>query len=232
MRYFPINLNLRAQKVLVVGAGAVGLRKAASLLACEPEELLLMDLRPLPENEFKKLRDISNSAVNSRLVFEQAEPDESHILGRALVFACTSSREVNHKIAGLCHTHNILCNVADSPVEGNFIVPAHFEHNGLNLAISTSGQSPALARYLRQELESFVAQRFSRLLTLMGRLRPMLLELGLESPQNAEIFRALVRSDLPDLLNKTELDEAALILHQYLPDQLHPRIGELLHDFN
>lgn len=231
MRYFPINLNLRAQKVLVVGAGAVGLRKAASLLACNPAELLLMDLRPLPGEELKKLRDI-NAPDDNRLVFEQAEPDESHIIGRSLVFACTSSREANHKVAELCRCHNILCNVADSPSEGDFIVPAHFEHNGLSLSVSTSGQSPALARYLRQELESFVSLRFSRLLTLMSKLRPMLLELGLESAQNAEIFRALVRSDLPEFLNKAELDEASLILHQYLPDQLHSRIGELLHDFH
>lgn len=231
MRYFPINLNLRAKKVLVVGAGAVGLRKAASLLACSPAELLLMDLRPLPDEERDKLNAVSNESADS-LVFEQAEPNETHVIGRSLAFACTSSREINHKISELCRKHNILCNVADAPADGDFIVPAHFEHNGLSLAVSTSGQSPALARYLRQEIEGFVSRRFSRLLTLMARLRPMLLELGLESAQNAEIFRALVRSDLPDLLNKTELDEAALILHQYLPAPLHHRIGELLHDFH
>jgi precorrin-2 dehydrogenase/sirohydrochlorin ferrochelatase len=108
-------------------------------------------------------------------------------------------------------------------------VPAHFSRDGITLALSTDGQSPALARLLREELEAWIGKRYSPLLAFLGRLRPLLLELNLPTGQNTDLFRALVRSPLAGHLESGNHAAATAFLAGVLPRPLHSRMGELLH---
>ncbi|SHN56423.1 precorrin-2 dehydrogenase / sirohydrochlorin ferrochelatase [Desulfovibrio litoralis DSM 11393] len=227
MQYLPININLTQARILIVGAGEVGMRKTLSVLQAKPKDLLLLDLISLTK---EKLECIKQQTENNNFIFEQRNVADSDILGRNLVFACTNNKEINHFIADLCNQNNILCNIIDSPELSSFIVPAHFSHNGLQLSISTSGQSPALARVIRQELEGFITDRFDKTLKLLGKLRPLLLELNFNTKENTRIFRELIASELMNQLNQNQVGEAQKTLSKLLPSQLHNRIGDLLHD--
>ena len=222
MRYYPLFLDLADTSVLVVGAGEVGLRKAAVLLRATPARLDLLD--PFMD----EVKTLSRLGTHPLLRLHRRAFTPADIAGRSLVFAATDKREVNALVSSLCREKNILCNVADAPGEGNFIVPSLINADGLTIAVSTGGQSPALAKKLRRELEAWVEKRYSPLLFLLGRLRPLLLALDLPTNENSSIFRRLVNSPLADLLQDNDYGSARDLLAGILPEPLRHRMGELL----
>ncbi|UZP68349.1 bifunctional precorrin-2 dehydrogenase/sirohydrochlorin ferrochelatase [Desulfovibrio mangrovi] len=227
MRYYPTFLDMRGKRCLIVGIGDVGRRKLTSLLAANPEEVLVLDTFLFVEIADPELKELlSHPAVT----YQHRPFVSSDVQGRALVFACTGSRTVNETVARACDKRTVLCNVIDAPDEGDFIVPAHFDAGELIVAISTGGNSPALARRIRMELQEFVGNRFSRLVTLMGRLRPLVLARGAETGHNTKLFRNIVGSDLMDALQDRDRGRSETILTELLPQELHPHIGELLHE--
>lgn len=199
MRYYPLFLDLAGARCLLVGAGRVGRRKAATLLECRPAALTVLD----PGMDEAAFRASLNGLDCAPLTCEARAFRPEDIEGISLVFAATPSAEVNSAIARLCRANGVLCNVAgplDEDASGNFIVPAHVEDGPLVLALSTSGGSPALARALKEDLESWVSAGYSRLVRLLEALRPRLLALGLGSDADADIFRALCARPLRDEL--------------------------------
>lgn len=227
MRYYPTFLDMRGKRCLIVGIGDVGRRKLASLLAADPEEVLVLDTFHRDGITDQELKDLlSHPAVT----YQDRPFTASDVQGRALVFACTGSRTVNESVALACRNHSVLCNVIDAPEEGDFIVPAHFESGELIVALSTGGNSPALARRIRMELQEFVGNRFSGIVVLMGRLRPLVLARGEETGQNTKLFRTIAGSGLMDALQSKDRTGAETILTELLPQELHPHIGELLHE--
>lgn len=222
MQYYPAFLDLTGSRCLIVGAGCVGRRKLASLRACRPSEILVLDTRK-PDEELTDLIG-SDSVVYLTRPFE-----EKDLEGRMLVFACSADRELNARIAEECARRGILCNVADDPCACSFIVPAHFRRDGITVALSTGGCSPALSRIVRCELEDWVGHRFAGLTTVMGRLRPLVLALGRRQAENASIFRAVAGSQLPEAVGAGDMNRAKSVLEEILPPELHPHIEELLH---
>ena len=73
--------------------------------------------------------------------------------GAHLVFAATDSRKINAAVAGEAKERGVPINVADRPSEGDFAVPSTLQRGGLQVAVSTGGASPTLARRIRGELE-------------------------------------------------------------------------------
>ena len=226
MRYYPLFLNLANLRVLIAGAGEVGCRKAADVLACSPKEMLWLDpavaLGGLPAD----LRD------NPALVYEQREAEAADVTGCALVFAATGSRETNLAIAEAAAKRGVPCNVIDAPQEGNFIVPSHFTDGTFTLAVSTGGSSPAMAKIMRRELQEWYAGRYRGLLAFLGRLRPKVLALGWPTERNTKLFRSIALSGLGAALGRADTNEAREILLKLLPPELCGNIEDLLHGLN
>ena len=225
MAYYPLFVQLEGKHLLVVGAGKVGRRKITSLLAASPGSISVVD-PGLDETAAKEITGAGSTCV-IRFLARSFLPED--LKGKALVFAASNNQAVNSLVSGLCSARSILCNRADDPDSGDCIVPAHFRSGGITFALSTDGQSPALARLLREELEAFVGKRYSPLLAVLGRLRPLLLEMHLPTEKNTALFRSLVRSPLVSHLENGDLTAAAALLAEILPDPLHSRMGELLH---
>ncbi len=222
MRPYPLFMQLEGCRCLVVGAGGVGRRKLSGLLPCGLADILVLDTAE-PDEDLHKLLD------SSCVRFERRAFVADDVHGCALVFAATGSRQANNFIAQTCRERGIPCNVIDAPATGSFMVPAHFVCGDMVVALSTGGQSPALAKRIRSELQEWFGTRYCNFATLMGRIRPLVLNLGQETEKNTAIFRALVASDLPDALACKDCDACQKLLHDILPSALHPHIVELLH---
>lgn len=221
MRYYPILLNLAEKSCLVVGAGQVGIRKIKSLLESGAGGVLALDLSaPAPELE--------SMLADPALRFEQRAFREDDLDGRFLVIAATSNSALNSRIGELCRRRGLLCNVADQPDNCSFIVPATLQRGDLMLTVSTCGQSPALSRKIRKELEESFGCEYTLLLAIMGRIRPLLLALDKPTADNTRIFRSLVASDLLHFLETKDADAIWRCLTANLPQELHPNIPELL----
>lgn len=232
MRYYPMFLSLAGRACLVVGAGQVGLRKIETLADCDAASILVVDKNP-PDQALRAM------LTRPGLSFAQRDFQDTDLDGMFLAIASTSSALVNQRISDLCRERGVLCNIVDQPEACTFIVPALVRRGELTLAISTGGQSPALAKRIRKDLQEAYGQEYALFLDLMGRLRPLVLALGLETEANTAIFRNLVGSRLLEALKIGDAALARAELAAHLPpdltqppqlhDQLHTMITEILH---
>lgn len=222
MRYYPMFVSLEGRACLVVGAGQVGLRKILSLADCGASSVTVIERRETDE----ALRALASRPEVRILRRDFAESD---LDGMFLVIAATSDAALNQRIGSLCRERGILCNLVDAPDQGSFIVPSSVVRGDLTVAISTSGQSPALTKRIRKDLQDQFGEEYARFLEVMRRLRPSVLSLGQETPENSALFRSLVGSRLLEAFRQGDRPLAEAELATLLPPELHPLIPELLH---
>lgn len=91
--------------------------------------------------------------------------------GADLAFAATNSRSVNSTVAREANERGIFVNVADEPDEGSFALPSTLRRGRLQVAVSTGGASPTLARDIRGELEEKFGPEWAGLIEELGRVR-------------------------------------------------------------
>jgi precorrin-2 dehydrogenase/sirohydrochlorin ferrochelatase len=187
MKYFPINLQIADRKCIVIGGGRVAARKVATLLECggvveviSPE--LVAELRELHRQ--------------GRLIWRVRSYQPGDLAGAFLVIAATDAEEVQAAVFDEAVAANQLINVADVPQRCNFILPAVVSRGDLVIAVSTAGQSPALAQRIKKQLAEAYGDEYATVVEIMGRLRPEVLALGLGSDRNKEIFSALLNDDM------------------------------------
>ncbi len=150
MDYFPLFFDLKRQRVLVVGAGVVALRKVQLL---ERAQAAVVVVAPEVAPELARLAAAGTIEV---LVREFAAGD---LDGVRLVVVATSRRAVNRWIASLCEGRGIPVNVVDDRQASRVIVPAIIDRDPVIVAVSSAGTSPVLARRLRERLEALVPKR-------------------------------------------------------------------------
>lgn len=211
-------MNLQTSRCLVVGAGNVGLRKITALVKAHAMEILVVEpkLCELPKY---------SGIIHKRRTFE-----EKDLATCVLVFAATNDRALNSKIATLCRARNILCNVADLPDEGNFVVPCHFSSNSLDLAVGTKGASPAMAARICKEIGKNAVDKYEPAIRFMAKARPLILRLESSATEKKRILVELAASRLTECLSLNKTKEAEQLLRALLPESLHNKIGDLLHD--
>lgn len=206
MRYFPVNLDIRDKPVIIVGGGGVAARKCRALLAAEAR---ITVIAPTLEPRLHEL------AVQGRITHLAREYAPGDLAGAFLVFIATNSRIVNRAVANEAKNRNLLADVVDAPVMGNFTSPAVLARGDLLIAVTTSGKSPALARKIRAELELRYGPEYAEALRLLGKVREKLLTETGKSTYNEQIFNRLVAHDLPALLKcnaTSEIDHLLLKL--------------------
>ena len=125
---------------MVVGGGAVASRKVGKLLQAGAE-VVVVSPEILPE------------LAGMDVEIQHRPYEYGDLEGANLAFTATDSREVNATVAREAKERGIPINVADRPAEGDFAVPATLRRGGLQVAVSTGGASPTLARRIRDELE-------------------------------------------------------------------------------
>jgi siroheme synthase-like protein len=141
--HYPIFLNLKDRPVLVVGAGRVALRKTRGLLEAGAR---ITVVAPESEPEFGEL-----PVAMVRRSFRASD-----LADIVLVFAATSDRLTNHRIAIAAKGKGIFANIADSAEECDFVVPARIQRDQLQIAVSTGGKDPRLSAELRRKLEKLL----------------------------------------------------------------------------
>lgn len=198
MRYFPINLAIRGQSTIVVGGGAVAARKCLRLLDAEAKVTVIA---PDLEEGLRMLRD------DGRIIHLAREFAPGDLAGAMLAFAATDDPAVNRAVAEEAKARGIPANIADAPELGTFTLPAVLTRGELQIAVSTGGASPALARQIRDELEERFGPEYETALILLGKLREKLLTDKGNSAYNKCLFTNLVGHDLPALIRNRSTAE-------------------------
>ena len=194
-----LDLSLEGRLVLVVGAGRVGRRKLAKVLAAGARAIVV---EPRPGDEVAALA--RSGAVELRPGFTEDLLD-----GAALVFAASDEAGLNLDVARAARARGVWVNVADAPESSDFFLPAAVTRGDFQLAAGTRGASPALAARAAARLEAEFGPEYAALTSWLGRLRPLILNLGLGPDERRARLRLLAESDeLRDHLASGRLDEA------------------------
>ncbi len=219
MSYYPIFLELEGKTALVVGGGSVAQRKVETLL--EHGALIRLVSMGLTD----KLKGLVEGGEVLLLgdVFT-----EKHLDGVFLVFAATDDKQLNHEISESARKRGLLINAVDQPADCDFIVPSIINQGDLSIAISTSGKSPALAKSIRKQLAPQFGKEYELFLNLMGRLRNVVISLGLSQQENSRIFHEIVDSDILKALKADSLGEVAVALAKILPEDV--AVKDILND--
>lgn len=178
---YPVCLDLRGRLCVVAGGGAVAERKARGLLAAGAR------VRVVARSAGAGLARLGRAgAVTLRAKGFVA----SDLRGAFLCMAATDDPGVNRRIAATARARGVFVNVADSPALCDFFLPAVVARGALQIAISTGGCSPALARRLRGEIGKRYGAEYGALLGLAAGARAGVL--GRVPPgRRAAVFRRL-----------------------------------------
>ena len=182
MSLFPMFLKLENKDCLVIGAGSIGEPKIRSLLVAGAR------VRVIAPEARQAVQGWARAAV---ITWQQRKFDPADLEGVFLVVAATSLPEVNESVFQEAHRRGILCNAVDDPERCDFFYGALVRRGRLQVAISTGGQSPALAQRLRREFEARIRPEYAGWLERLGRVRRKLLAGRLTPERRRRLLHAL-----------------------------------------
>jgi precorrin-2 dehydrogenase/sirohydrochlorin ferrochelatase len=160
--YYPMFVDLQGKRCLVVGGGEIAARKVQGLLDADA---LVVVVSP-------KLSDALSALAAQGVIAYRPRPFRvDDVLGCTLVIGATDQPEVNMAVGKAARAHDVWVNIVDTPEACDFIAPAIVRRGALQIAISTGGHSPTLAKRIRMQLEEAYGPEYGRLLEKLGRER-------------------------------------------------------------
>ena len=174
MGKYPIFLELGGRRVVVIGGGAVAVRKAQALLAAGARLVVVAD-------KADDALTVLCAGTDAELI--KSKYSNAYLAGAVLAIAATNKPELNRQIYKDCQELEILCNVVDEPELCDFFVPAVVKRGDLQIAIGTEGNCPAYAGHLRKKLEQTFTEKHGEFLTELEILRKRIIK---EMPDPAD----------------------------------------------
>lgn len=194
MAYYPLYLEMKGRRCLVIGGGTVAERKIANLCEAGADVTVVS-----PEVSGTIARWAKEKAIQLKLrSYRSGDLD-----GFQLAFVATDDRAVSAAVFEDGKGRGVWVNAADDPAYCDFILPSVLRRGDLTVAVSTGGRSPALARTIREELETYFTREYEQLAALAAEARLELQKRSLSAPfetwrraLTGEVRQWLVRGDM------------------------------------
>jgi len=187
---YPVSLEVKKRRVLVVGGGGVALRKVQGLVE---EGARVTVVAP------EVVEPLAKMAERGEIDLEKRPYDSDAGNGWALVFAATDDRETNASVFNDAEEAGVWCNVADDPELCSFHLPARVRRGPLQIAIGSAGEAPFVVRRLRQLLERRLGPEWGEWLSSAARYRDAVRDLGLPRDRQEALFDRFFRETVdPD----------------------------------
>ena len=183
---FPMFVKLDSRKVLVVGAGNIAEQKISALL---PTGANIHVVGREATHAIQKL------AAAGSITLAQRAFRNRDLGGVFMAVVATSSSGLNLQIYRESQRRQILCNVVDVPDHCDFYYPAVVQRGDLQIAISTSGQSPSLAQQIRIRLERQYGPGYAEWVAELGATRRKVLASALAPEEKRRLLQSLASED-------------------------------------
>ena len=174
MAKYPIFLELSGRRVVVIGGGAVAVRKAQTLLAAGARLVVVAE-------RIDKMMTVLCKSKNVELI--KSKYYKNYLAEAVLAIVATNNHQLNRRIYKDCQELEVLCNVVDQPELCDFFVPAVVKRGDLQIAVSTEGHYPAYAGHIRKKLEGIFSEKHGQFLTELEKFRKRILK---DVPEPAE----------------------------------------------
>ena len=194
-RLFPIYVKLGGRRVLVVGAGPVGEGKILGLFDTGATIQVVA---------LEASQRVHQWAAAGLVALEERAFEPRDLDGCFLVVAATRSEPVGKRVFQEAQARGVLVNVVDVPGKCDFFYPAVVRRGDLQIAVSTSGQSPSLAQRLRQQLERQFGEGYAAWVAELGETRRQVLGSKLSPEQKRFLLHSLASREAFEAMAATE----------------------------
>jgi precorrin-2 dehydrogenase/sirohydrochlorin ferrochelatase len=199
---FPMFLKLVGKECLVVGAGKVGEPKIGGLLDTGA------NICVVAIEASSRVREWSDAG---KIELQERAFSATDLDGKFLAVVATASNSLNELIYREARRRGVLCNVVDVPEYCDFFYPAVVRRGELQIAISTSGQSPSLAQKIRQQLERQFGEKYAAWVQQLGETRRLILASDLDKETKLALLHSLASreafeaalANIPELSQKS-----------------------------
>jgi precorrin-2 dehydrogenase/sirohydrochlorin ferrochelatase len=191
--YYPIMLDVRGRRVVVIGGDRLAAEKAAIFAACGAQVTVIAPVF------CQELAQVAREQAGRVLLLPRAYVP-GDLAGALVVIATTREPALVEALWKETQQRGQLLNVVDLPERCTFITPSILRRDSLTIAVSTEGQSPALARLIRQDLENRFSQAYGAFLRLATEARALLREQGVSYECREAFFEDFYRSAILEQL--------------------------------
>ncbi len=162
MQALPIFFNIKNRHCVVIGGGDVAMRKVSMLLKASAAITLYS-----PEI-CHELQDLVSA---EKIKYVQANFEPTQLQGACMVIAATDDEAVNEAVSLAAKAQNIPVNVVDAPALCTFTMGSIIDRSPVVIAISSEGNAPVLARYIRAKIETMLPATYGRIADIAGEFR-------------------------------------------------------------
>ena len=215
MEFFPIFLNLKGKKCLIVGGGKVAFRKASVLMRAGA---VIRVVSPELCESFKELSANEYFAEQFR---------DAHLEGMALAIAATDNAACNEAVSREAQIRNIPVNVVDNPALCSFIMPSVLDRSPMLIAFSSGGATPVLSRMLRSKLDALIPHGYGRLAAFSARFRDKVKARIGTLKQRRAFWEETLEGPIAEKVFSGDEESAEAMLIAALNDEHQSRTGEV-----
>lgn len=220
MQYFPMFVSLQQRPCVVVGGGEVAARKVALLVRAGGDVTVISpDLcesleRRLAEGQIKHLGRM----------FEDRDVERC-----AVVIAATDDSSTNKRVSELAQENNIPVNVVDQPSLCTFVVPSIIDRSPVQVAVSTGGASPVLARLLRARMETLLPAAYGSLASLMEEFRDKVKRQFADGDKRRRFWETVIQGPIAEMVFSGKEEAAREAMHAAVDEGENtvPEFGEV-----
>ncbi len=188
--FLPLMIDLSGRKIVIFGGGSVGERKAELFCGCADTLIVslefsqrLQELEAFGQVQLVRLDILTASDFELRKI----------ISGALIVIPATNSLKLNKKITDIALESDILINQVNAL--GSVVIPSVIKRGDLIIGISTLGQSPAVSKYTRRQIESLITPAYFDMIQLQNELRSYLKKHIAEQKKRKEILWNILESE-------------------------------------
>src|SRR5437764_10637756 len=197
--FYPVFLDLRGRRAVVIGGGAVAEQKVHGLVGAGAHVTVVStDVTPALGALARR-----NAIEHKRRPYRRGD-----LKGAWLAIAATDDRGTNGAVWAEAEQLGVPLNAVDDLEHCSFIAPAVHREGDITVAVSTAGKSPALAVRPRQRIARLVGRAEARLCELLGELRPGLAERVPDTPARTALWYRIVDSDVIDFVRRGDSEGA------------------------
>jgi len=211
MAKFPIYLEMNNRRAVVIGGGAVAVRKVQALAQAGARITVVAEHVPAPLLEAFQIPQVE-LVISSYM--------KEYLVGATLVIAATNDLVLNRQIYEDCQELEVLCNVVDQPELCDFYTPAVVQRGDLQIAIGTDGNCPAYAGHLRKKLEEMFTEEHGRFVEELEAARVRILNEVADANQRKAILGRLVGDASFEVFRRRGADR----WREFADEQIHQGI--------
>ena len=209
MAYFPMFVQLKKKKCLVIGGGKIALRKIEVLKDFEAD---ITDVYSTMYTEMiTQIRQIDQICRIFRTFMEKDFNEADFVI------AATDDQKINHEISQICRRKKIPVNAVDQKEDCSFIFPSYVKEGEVVAAFSSGGQSPLITQYLKEKIKPDLNKELGQLAQILGSLRKIAKSCIATEQERKAFYKELLQIGLEDIdsLEEQRINE---IIQKYISE--------------